>query len=82
MLGEFELDKTAKLLLPLICKKGSTPYCKTFGKSEEELLGKSFMPLVHEDDRAATAKAMDSLQHPPHTAHVESIAVFDRNASA
>ena len=46
-------------------------YCKTFGKSEEELLGQSFMPLVHEDDRASTAKAMQSLQRPPYSAYVE-----------
>jgi len=49
----------------------SPTYCKTFGKSEEELLGKSFLPLVHEEDRASTAKAMESLLHPPHTAYVE-----------
>ena len=49
----------------------SPTYCKTFGKSEEELLGKSFMPLVHEEDRETTAKAMESLHHPPHTAYIE-----------
>lgn len=49
----------------------SPTYCKTFGKSEKELLGESFMPLVHEDDRAPTARAMESLQHPPHTAYIE-----------
>lgn len=49
----------------------SPTYCKTFGKSEEELLGKSFLPLVHEEDRVSTAKAMESLLHPPHTAYIE-----------
>ncbi len=49
----------------------SPSYCKAFGKNEEELLGKSFMPLVHEEDRAPTAKAMESLLHPPHTAYIE-----------
>ena len=49
----------------------SPSYCKTFGKSEEELLGKSFMPLVHEEDRETTAKAMEKLYHPPHTAYLE-----------
>ncbi len=49
----------------------SPTYCRTFGKSEEELLGQSFMPLVHEEDRAATEKAMEDLLHPPHTAYVE-----------
>ena len=49
----------------------SPTYCKTFGKSEEELLGKHFLPLVHEEDQASTAKAMESLIHPPHTAYLE-----------
>jgi PAS domain S-box-containing protein len=49
----------------------SPTYCKTFGKSEEELLGQSFLPLVHEEDRAPTAKAMESLASPPYTAYIE-----------
>ena len=49
----------------------SPTYCQIFGKSEEELLGKNFMPLVHEQDQAPTAKAMESLSHPPHTAYLE-----------
>jgi PAS domain S-box-containing protein len=46
-------------------------YCRTFGKSAEELLGKTFMPLVHKEDQASTAEAMESLHTPPHTAYVE-----------
>jgi PAS domain S-box-containing protein len=49
----------------------SPSYCEMFGKINEELLGKKFMPLVHEDDREGTAKAMEALYHPPHTAHIE-----------
>ena len=49
----------------------SASYCNTFGKTEEELLGERFMPLVHEQDREATARAMDSLVVPPHTAYIE-----------
>lgn len=44
----------------------SPTYCQAFGKSEEELLGRTFMPLVHEDDRESTAKAMDDLFRPPY----------------
>lgn len=49
----------------------SPSYCKMFGKTEEELLGKSFMPLVHEDDRESTVKAMENLYQPPYTVYIE-----------
>jgi PAS domain S-box-containing protein len=49
----------------------SPSYCKLFGKTEAELLGNTFIPLVHEDDRETTMKAMENLYHPPHTAYVE-----------
>ena len=49
----------------------SPSYCAKFGQSESELFGKKFMPHVHEDDRAKTAKAMEALNSPPHTAYVE-----------
>lgn len=46
-------------------------YSRTFGKSPAELTGKSFFPLVHEDDREATAKAMEQLKTPPYRCYVE-----------
>jgi PAS domain S-box-containing protein len=49
----------------------SPSYCRTFGKTEAELLGRTFLPLVHEDDREATARAMEALFRPPHTAYME-----------
>jgi len=49
----------------------SPSYCEMFGKVNEELLGKKFMPSVHEDDREATAKAMETLYRPPHKVYVE-----------
>jgi PAS domain S-box-containing protein len=49
----------------------SPSYCKTFGKPENELLGKQFLPLVHEDDREHTQKSLDSLKHHPHTSYHE-----------
>ncbi len=49
----------------------SPSYCRTFGRSEADLLNAAFMPLVHEDDRAATAKAMDALNASPHTAYMD-----------
>jgi PAS domain S-box-containing protein len=49
----------------------SPSYCRMFGKTENELLGRTFMPLVHPDDRDATARAMEDLYHPPYSALVE-----------
>lgn len=49
----------------------SPSYCKLFGKSEEELLGQKFLPLVHESDRKTTAEAMKKLHEPPHSAYME-----------
>lgn len=49
----------------------SPSYCRMFGKREEDLLGKPFLPLVHEEDRQETARAMENLFRPPHTAYIE-----------
>lgn len=49
----------------------SPSYCTTFGMEEEQLLGKTFMPLVHEEDQESTAKAMEALFQPPYTAYME-----------
>ncbi len=49
----------------------SPSYCKLFGKSEKELLGESFYPLVHEEDRELTANAMESLYKEPYSCYVE-----------
>ncbi|MFP4556170.1 MAG: PAS domain S-box protein [Bacteroidales bacterium] len=49
----------------------SPSYCKYFGKSEKELLGKSFYPLVHENDRASTASTMESLYKEPYSCYLE-----------
>ncbi|GAB6180488.1 sensor histidine kinase [Desulfotomaculum defluvii] len=49
----------------------SKTYCETFGRTEEELLGNTFMPLVHPEDREKTAKAMESLYQPPYACYVE-----------
>jgi diguanylate cyclase (GGDEF)-like protein/PAS domain S-box-containing protein len=49
----------------------SPSYCSLFGRTEEELLGRRFMPLVHEDDRESTALAMTRLYSPPHHCYIE-----------
>ena len=49
----------------------SPTYCDIFGKTEEELLGRKFMPLVCEEDREMTAREMEKLRRPPYTCYVE-----------
>jgi PAS domain S-box-containing protein len=49
----------------------SPSYCRLFGKSEAELLGHTFMPLVHEEDREATGRAWEEVFRPPYASTVE-----------
>lgn len=49
----------------------SPSYCKLFGKQESELLGKSFIPLVHKDDVESTKKAMEQLYRKPYSCYIE-----------
>ena len=49
----------------------SPSYCRMFGKTNEELIGKTFMPLVHPDDRESTTAAMKKLYVPPHSCELE-----------
>ena len=47
----------------------SPSYCLTYGKTEKELLGNSFLPLVHEKDRKMVIESMKELHLPPHTCY-------------
>lgn len=49
----------------------SPSYCRMFGKEENELLGRPFLPLVHEEDREPTKKAMEKLFKPPFSTYLE-----------
>lgn len=49
----------------------SPSYCRVFGKTEDELIGNAFMPLVHEDDLEQTLKEMEKLYHPPYHATMQ-----------
>ena len=46
-------------------------YCRKFGKTRDDLLGKSFAPLVHEDDIESTMEAMENLYRPPYRTYLE-----------
>lgn len=49
----------------------SPSYCRVFGKTESELIGKSFIPLVHEEDVESTQNEMKKLYQFPYTCQVE-----------
>lgn len=49
----------------------SQSYCNTFGKSEDELIGFKFLPLVHKEDQAATMEEMEKLYKPPYQCYIE-----------
>jgi PAS domain S-box-containing protein len=46
-------------------------YCRTFGKTAEELYRQTFHPLVHEADLPRTLEAMKKLDEPPYRTTVE-----------
>ena len=49
----------------------SPTYCRNFGKSQEELLGQSFMPLIHLDDHAKVKQSIEDVYKPPYSTSVE-----------
>ncbi|MFA7418358.1 MAG: PAS domain S-box protein [Melioribacteraceae bacterium] len=71
MLIENQTDLVVKVDLNGRFQFVSPSYCRTFGKAQNELLGKAFIPLVHEEDRETTLKAMEALFSQPYTVNVE-----------
>lgn len=71
LLVENQTDLVVKVNMDGEFQYVSPSYCELFGKSEDELLGVAFMPLVHEDDRELTARSLDRLHRPPHTSYHE-----------
>lgn len=49
----------------------SNSYCKVFGKTEKQLLGNTFIPLVHKDDIKNTQEEMKKLYKPPYKCYLE-----------
>ncbi len=71
LLVENQTDLVVKVNMQGEFQYISPSYCEMFGKREDELLGKAFMPLVHEDDRELTARSLERLHEPPYTAYHE-----------
>jgi len=59
-----KVDNDGKLLYVSPC------YCRTFGKTESELLGHSYFPLVHPDDVESTKESMKQLSQSPYSCKV------------
>lgn len=53
----------------------SPSYCDLFGKSETELIGNSFMPLVHEEDRERVEKSISGVFSHPYSCYHEERAI-------
>ncbi len=46
-------------------------FCKVFGVSKDEIIGQSFIPLVHPEDRDNTLEEMKKLNEKPHRVRIE-----------
>jgi len=71
LLVENQTDMVVKVDLDGCFLFVSPSYCTVFGKTEDELIGHQFLPLVHEDDRESTSRTMVDLFSPPHSIYLE-----------
>ncbi|QBG47661.1 PAS domain S-box protein [Verrucomicrobia bacterium S94] len=71
MLVENQSDLVVKVDVDGALLYVSPSYCELFGASEAELLGRKFMPLVHEEDRRHTEEAFRKIFDPPYQAYME-----------
>ena len=63
LIVEFTPDRRLRFVSPSCCH--------VFGREEQELLGKDFMELVHEEDRWRVSQSIEAVHRPPHTAYLE-----------
>ncbi|MDH4239064.1 MAG: PAS domain S-box protein [Phycisphaerae bacterium] len=71
ILVENQTDMVVKFNLDGVLLFVSPSYCKIFGKSQDDLIGNRFMPLIHEQDRERVAELLKNVYKPPYTAYVE-----------
>jgi PAS domain S-box-containing protein len=71
ILVENQTDMVVKFDLDGVLLFVSPSYCKTFGKSQDDLVGNRFMPLIYEQDRERVAELLNNVYKPPYTAYVE-----------
>jgi PAS domain S-box-containing protein len=71
LLVEGQTDIVVKLTPSARLTYASPSFCRTFGRSLEELVGNEVGPLIHEEDLQQTLKAFAALKNPPHRTAVE-----------
>lgn len=71
ILVENQTDMVVKFDLDGVLLFVSPSYCETFGKSQDDLIGNRFIPLIHEQDRERVAELLNNVYKPPYTAYVE-----------
>lgn len=68
---ESQFDLIARIDTNFHFTYANESFCRVFGTSVEELMGSSFIPLVHEDDIAPTLAEMEKLKAPPYRCYYE-----------
>jgi len=71
LLVENQIDPVVKLDREGRFRFVSPSYCRLFGRTEEETIGKKAVERTFEEDRQVAEKALVELYHPPHTAYLE-----------
>lgn len=71
LLVEEQSDLVIKIDANSVYQFVSQSYCNYFNKTEAELLGKTFLPLVHPDDLQASHLEMEKLKKPPYKSYFE-----------
>ena len=71
MLVENQAELVAKIDLRGTCEFVSPSYCRLFGTSEEDLLGRDLLTCGDGWDGASLRSALDALRSPPHEVYLE-----------
>jgi PAS domain S-box-containing protein len=71
LLAENQNDLLIKISPEKIVLYANLNYCATFGVKEHEILGKTFLPLIHNDDVEIVAKSLANLVKPPYKTYHE-----------
>lgn len=71
LLAENQNDLLIKISPEKTLSYANPNYCATFGVKEHEILGKTFLPLIHNDDVEIVTKSLATLVKPPYKTYHE-----------